>query len=329
MPPDYAARAANDDTIGPDDFPEGDADTVATAERVHPGTGEPGTPVPMTVNPDGTATGEIQGETVVITDEEVESLRRQVKSLQTELDQFRERRSHEQELLSERDAAMHAIESAKNQVAAEKQNLAKVEEEIAALLRSPMPIPWNDTPIGQMAADRDAPALPKDVAQEAPPAWSAELPPVDPSLVRLAENEPNAPTLDAIAGLVCMGSVMEGEKRKPPTVVLYDRPYLVSHAWSGDSASRFNCIPLFTKDEWAQLYEDDFGRAVADFDQSDEAKARRQEGGPWCGLVVKIGRTTHVVGPQVVAMQLVYEVAVPESADDTDSDAPDDTNADE
>lgn len=344
MPPrDHAARAANDDTIGPDDFVARDAGEVVTDEQEHPGFADVGEPILMTPQADGTASGEITADTVVITDEEAETLREEnatlthaLKLLRAELDNFKFRRDKEQELLSERDAALHAIESAKNNVAAEKQNLAKVEEEIAKLLRSPMPVLWKDTPIGQFvssAPEHQAPALPEAVTAEAPPPWQDVLPAVDPSMVRLVENESDLPSLESLEALVCMASIMEGEKRKPPTVMLFNRPYVVTAGWNrppwdaqpGESIpTRYNCVPLFTKEEWAQLYEDAYGRAVADFDQSDEAKARRKNGGPWCGLVVKIGRSTHVVGPQEAGMHLVYETTAP-AADD----APEDDDTDD
>lgn len=71
---------------------------------------------------------------------------------------------------------------------------------------------------------------------------------------------------------------------------------------------KFLLLPIFSIDEWQQLCEKDFGRAVDGFDQNNEAKARRTAGGPDCGRIVKVGRKKGVVAPMKNAIAVLADV---------------------
>lgn len=233
-------------------------------------------------------------------------LERELAQVKAQLRAFEERREKEADLLSQRDAALASIEAAKNRVAAHKQELAEVEEHIASLLREPMPKPFEETPIGKAIAAASDPAQPG--------AWESMLPAVAPESVRLltAAAGDELPTVDAICAAILPAQAMEGENRKiksTQTVQVYGTPWIVTAIWKDESTGsmRANVVRLYTKDEWAQLHEAMFGRCVPDFDQSEDAGEQRKQGGPWCGLVVKVGRAVFVVGPQKDALHLVYD----------------------
>jgi len=224
----------------------------------------------------------------------------EVASLKERIVLFEGRREKEQSLLSQRDASIHAIEGAKARVAAEKQGLAEIEEQIAALLREPLPVPFGETPIGKAIDDAKASATP----------WESVLPSVSPEQVRIldASAGEELPTVDALASALLTDTEMAGEVRKVKTVMVYGTPWIVTHYWwdGKKGLARANTVRLYTKDEWSQLHEAQFGRAVQVFDQTDEAKSQRQFGGIYCGLVVKVGKKSYVVGPQKDALHLAY-----------------------
>ncbi len=325
---DTAALAANDDT-----HVKSLGDHLDAAAQTSPGTGEPMTEIKMEVQPDGTATGTADNtpaDTIPTNPDlppEIPSaaearLSRRVAELEDRLRWFEERREKEQALLARRDSALAAIEGAKARVLSYKGELAEAEEEIAALLKEPIPMGFEQTPIGQAIAEaaQSAPAAP------APPevqAWESLLPPVQPEAVKLldAAAGDELPTVDALCGALLAPQAMQGEKRTiKQSVHVYGTPWIVSHLWKDEAtgACRANVLRLYTKDEWSQSCEAQFGRAVQDFDQSDEAKAQRQTGGEWCGLVVKVSRKVYVVGPQKDALHLAY--LPPEPAAETITD---------
>lgn len=239
-------------------------------------------------------------------------------ALKDRLRYFEERRAKEQGLLAQRDSALAAIEGAKARVQSCKGELAEVEEEIAALLKSPVPMAFEATPIGQAIAEAeqeddedDEPAAPAAPEPPPVPAWESLLPAVSPEAVKLldAAAGDELPTVDALCGALLAPQAMMGGKRVlKQSVQVYGTPWIVTHLWKDEAsgACRANVVRLYTKDEWQQSCEAKFGRAVGDFDQSDEAKAQRQTGGEWCGLVVKVGRKVYVVGPQADALHLAY-----------------------
>lgn len=92
--------------------------------------------------------------------------------------------------------------------------------------------------------------------------------------------------------------------------------YLIRESSSDDK--RWFAQPVHTKDEWQQLCEATYGRAIEDFDQSDEAKDTRQKGGPDCGRVVKAGRAKAVLGPESMGLVIVVEHP-PEQATESDA----------
>jgi hypothetical protein len=85
---------------------------------------------------------------------------------------------------------------------------------------------------------------------------------------------------------------------------------------SDPAETRFFAVRVYSLDEWAQLHEAEFGRAVKGFDQNDEAKQQRQTGGTNCGMVVKVGRRTGVLGPEREGLVLVVPAPADEPAVD-------------
>lgn len=251
---------------------------------------------------DGQVPAEAAPEIEAKTDDDPAALRARIVALEDELRGHRDLRAQEQDLLSRRNAALHAIEGAKARLTSEKKGLAEVEEQIAALLAQ--------GPGVQTTLFAEEPAAP---APALTPAWADILPAVPPEQVRVVEASAGAelPTVDAVVSALVSPQAMSGEKRAPAHVEAYGAPWLVSALWQeeGTGAVRANILRCYTKDEYSQLHEARFGRAVADFDQSDDARDLRQLGGPWCGLVVKLGRKTYVVGPQTDALHLVYQPA--------------------
>jgi hypothetical protein len=246
---------------------------------------------------------------------EIQVLREALDSALVEVDFFRNRKKKEEQLISRRNSCLYGIEEAKNSLASKKKALAEVEEEIAALLQQDTK-PWSETPIGKDVSkakeEATAPA-PEKAPEKAPeaPEWQSVLPPVDPSAVRVINDtkEGELPNLDAILNGLITDQEMQGEKRSTKkAITCYGSLWLVTQVWSGqDGSVRANVVGLFTKDEWNQIFTEEYGRPVDDFDQSPEAKDQRQKGGKWCGLVVKVGKKVYVVGPQKSAMQLVHE----------------------
>lgn len=103
-------------------------------------------------------------------------------------------------------------------------------------------------------------------------------------------------TPDDLANALAANRIQPSEKPQPVTAVhLYEAPYLVIDGMEGGP---FLLVRLLTKDEWATLHEEKYGRCVIGFDQTDEAKDQRQLGGEHCGLVVKVGRKQLVIGPR-------------------------------
>jgi hypothetical protein len=232
---------------------------------------------------------------------EVDTLKVRIQSLEDELRAHHEHRAKEQELVQERSAAIHRLESAKNAVAACKGDLSDIEARIAALITKGA--------AGVQTSLFPEAGEPVDVAP-----WEQVLPKVLDDSVRILDPaDPELPKMAAVSLALLADEVMRAEKRQiPATVTAYGRAYIVTDLWKNDAgAMRANVVPLYTKDEWQQLAEDKFGRAVEGFDQSDEAKEHRTRGGRWCGLVVRTGRKVWVVGPQEHALHFVHQPAEP------------------
>jgi hypothetical protein len=322
MKPDTAALAANDDTHVKSVGEHLDQAAANVQEQTPPAAGEPAqSPDTPSQSPaagpvDGTSAGEIAPAPEPppeIPSAKEEAQAREIAALQERLRMFEERREKEQTLLSQRDSALHAIEGAKARAAAEKKGLAEVEEEIAALLKEPMPMPlrFESTPIGQAIEEAKQEPATAPPAPPASPAWETLLPPVTEDRVRMLDTAAGdeLPTVDALCAALLKPEAMAGEKRAlKQTVQVYGTPWLVTHLWKDEASGglRANVLRLYTKDEWQQTHEAKLGRAVQDFDQNDEAKVQRQVGGEWCGLVVKVGRKVWVVGPQSDALHLAY-----------------------
>lgn len=66
---------------------------------------------------------------------------------------------------------------------------------------------------------------------------------------------------------------------------------------------------VLSKDEYQQLHEKQFGMAVHGFDQNEEARHHRTQGGEDCGRMVKIGRKLGVMGPESEGLVLLLPAA--------------------
>ena len=291
---DTAALAAKDDTNVPslgDHLDKADATSTGEIKPADPFDAVPVNPEPAPEIP---------------TQREAD-LQRRLTAAEERLRYYEDRRGMEQSLLAERDSAISSIESAKNAKASAQKDLAEAEAKIAALLKSPLPQAFEQTPIGRAISEAQATPAPPVLG------WTKVLPEVPAESVRLLVGiGDELPTVDAILGAELAPQAMEGEKRAlkaAQTVTCYGTPWLVTKLWQDEEmgALRANVVPLLSKDEWQQGHEEKYGRAVADFDQNDESKGLRTRGGTWCGLVVKVGRKAFVVGPQERAMHLAYD----------------------
>lgn len=105
------------------------------------------------------------------------------------------------------------------------------------------------------------------------------------------------------ACLPCNGILQPGENTpKVPTVTWDHRPTLVLDMLADGEGpvagyERWSLLPTYDRDEWANLFAETYGPAIADVDASDEAKAKRVAGGINAGRLVKCGRSKRVVGP--------------------------------
>lgn len=292
MKVDHAAKAANDDTTETPTLGEHldkaqAASDAAAAKAAKKAKGKKTKDVP-----------EVKLDTE-------DALRHELAVLRERLHAFEKRREAEQALLSNRDAILHELEGCKNRTSAKKQELSETEEKIAALLRQPMPTKWEDTPIGRAIGDTKEPTPPPAMP------WKEVLPQISEDRMRMLGDDTKGelPTVDAICGALMDPKAMAGEKRTvAQTVECYGTPNIVTHLWKDPQtgACRAHVVPLCTKDEFQQLHEKKYGRAVKDFDQNDESKVQRQHGGEFCGLMVKANRKTYVVGPQDTALHLAY-----------------------
>ncbi len=113
------------------------------------------------------------------------------------------------------------------------------------------------------------------------------------------------PALEHVGGILPASEKPQTVK----TVDAFERPHLVigwltggggaeSVSWVKEGLSHWYLQPLYTKDEWQQLHEKEFGRALMDFDQNKEAQEQRQRGGVDCGRAVKVGKKLYFVGPR-------------------------------
>lgn len=214
--------------------------------------------------------------------------------------------SQEQQILNEIKAAEATVESKKGALQAAKADLEAAHEALAAHVAGGVQTSFLDAPKMNEVKPGTAPTI--------APEWDKVLPPVDPKGVRVFPSTGCPQQKDVTTGLI-QPETMNAEKRKIENPVMaWGIPWIVSALWIEEKtgASRANLLPLLTKDEWQQINEADYGRAVDGFDQTDDARHLRQKGGPWCGLVVRSGRQVFVVGPQSSAVHIVHPA--PEAA---------------
>lgn len=243
---------------------------------------------------------------------EVEQLRLDVERLTRELRAHQDREAKEKEAAGMVRAAEHELEGAKAHVAAIKEKLAKANQELAAIVMGGAQTSFLEkNPTFENLDDQPS--------SEAEKRWLG---------CKQVEGTKAKVTFDQLDEVcpVALSSMIASEKPLAVDAVnLYgELPFMVAEQYDTAGFRCYACLPLLTKDEWQQLYEAKYGRAVEGFDQSDEAKAQRQLGGDDCGRVVKVGRKKLVVGPKEQALVVCFEidtdpVDAPPADDDSDS----------
>lgn len=231
-----------------------------------------------------------------------------------ELDAYRRRVEREHELANEVAACESTLESAKARVSCAKDDLSMAHDKLAAFVRGDVQTSFIRKDGQRSAYERGLadfdPAKPEMInpfahdpqaadwqrgydeasakAQAArDPAWFANAP-LQMSFVASWMAELLMP--DAALAELKRGKELSVAKH---LVRAYERDYLLAER-SGDA---FLALPLYDRDEWAQLHEAEFGGSVEGTDQTDEARSVRQAGGELCGRVVKVGRKKLVIGP--------------------------------
>ncbi len=256
-------------------------------------------------------------------------LKETIEKQNDELAAFRKRVSTEKDIVSEIKVCESRVESAKSQLSAAKEQLGHAHERLSAFVGGDVQteLPFGDE--GHRTAYEQGYAAydPKlagainpyqndpqksewqrgyEAGEKAKnlPAWAQQKLMV----VRWDPNDgsiklPNRELSDGAKAEIRRGKLLTVSDN---TVREFERDYLVlEHEFD---ASLALCLPLYDKDEWSQLYEDKFGRAVEGVDQSDEAKLHRQTGGEFCGLVVKHGRKKAVIGPMKDGVVIDYNI---------------------
>lgn len=216
-----------------------------------------------------------------------------------ELSAHKKYHEKEQAILREINRAEAAVEARKGALNAAKENLVAAHEALAALVAGGVQTDFIEADKGKKTDD------------ELQSEWAKILPPVPPESVRVFPIK-GCPQQDDVKNSLVLPETMAQEKRKVEALVQgFGVLWIVNALWTEEAtgSTRANLLPAMTKDEWQQLHEADYGRAVDGFDQSDDARDVRQKGGPWCGLAVRHGRQVFVVGPQSSAVHVVHVVS--------------------
>ena len=270
----------------------------------------------------------------------------------------------EKELAEEVRACEHEVEAAKQTVAACKESLAEANKQLAAFVRGDVQPSFLDTPTaptgevtayekGMQAWDpnkadavnpfRDDPqrsdwqrgydaGKAQNPKKEAPQAGGVIFKDAPKAIHKTADEI--GTHIDALDRAMMdenerqeirIGTVLGVAKN---TVSAYEREYLIVMGDGGGPDFQYLALPLYTKDEWQQLYEARFGRCVEGIDQTEDAKAQRQVGGEFCGKVVKLGRKKAVIGPVDDAMCITAVVDDSATTPAADEPEPEDDDQD-
>lgn len=276
----------------------------------------------------------------------------------------------EKELAEEVRACEHEVEAAKQTVAACKESLAEANKKLAAFVRGDVQTSFlgDDSPTaptGEVTAyeqgfrtwdPKKADAINPYPTDPQMSDWArgyeaakAQNPKTEPAAKAGDPVFPGAPkaihkTADEIGtDIDALDRAMMDEPERQEirigtplnvatnTVSAYEREYLVIEGAGDGPDFQYLALPLYTKDEWQQLYEARFGRCVEGIDQTDEAKAQRQTGGEFCGKVVKIGRKKAVIGPvdDALCITAIDDSATTPPAEDEPEDDQDDEDQDD
>jgi hypothetical protein len=240
-----------------------------------------------------------------------------LKRKEDELRAFRRRVDHEHMLVRDVQSCEADVEAAKAEVTAAKERLAESNKKLAAYVAGGVQTSIiEDKPKG----DGHRTAYEQGLGAWAPGKACANPYPADPQRAdwqrgwdekQAAADADTAPewvkrklpghvTNDDPAKLVMPEALRrliqngaEGVSVAPHAMDAFERPYLVTEEHEG----AFLALPLYTKDEWGDLHESNFGRPVDGVDQTTDAAAKRTTGGDLCGRVVKVGRKKFIIGP--------------------------------
>lgn len=230
-----------------------------------------------------------------------------------ELAAHREYALGEQQLLKVIDAKAAAVDSAKGSLNLAKEALKQAHDNLAAhcaggpqangvqqsLLNVPGVMP---------AAAKDGGPLASD--------WKKMLPGVEPDRVVVYDGaDKGMPEQQQVLDAVLLPIVFDGDKRVIDTekaLKIFDHPCIVTACWHDPvlHESRANLTRLYTVKEWVSRFAQTLGQAVEGQDQTEDAKRQRQTEGAWCGLQIRVGNKTMVVGPQSQALHIVHPAPV-------------------
>lgn len=257
---------------------------------------------------------------------EVQRLEARIRQLETENEAFREHVATEKEAAAEVERCKDAVESAKAVVSARKIDLADAHDQLVAVVTGVAPQPKDkaltpDEDTDEIDPDRNYVApLPAPVRTPNDPpaigssdiagrvgAWRARLSIPAEKVVALASVGLTADLCAQMMGPVAHLAPSE-KPQQVSGVEAFQRTWLVLDGYEGGP---WMGVPLYTKDEFGQLHAEEYGNAIVGFDQDKEVRERRQAGGLRCGLVVKIGRKSLVVGPLKDALIFVPDQAAP------------------
>lgn len=279
-----------------------------------------------------TIASETPAPTVVVVDprdEQIRNLKRKLRETRDELAAHQEREEREKELTGDITKASKDVEAAKEVLAGKKAALATAHEQLFLFASG-------DTQTSHPAlkgeddeeGDEDEQGRPAPVVHiPIPPAVAATVQAAQDAVVASLTPKPfeHAVAADQVVpdhGLDLLS--LRGRLRRDLPAA--EKPHQIGPAvfecrgcqWLlrdvNDDETRWFAQRVLSKDEWQQLHEKEFGMCVEGFDQNEEAKHHRTQGGEDNGRVVRVGKKKGVMGPEREGLVLTLPAAVGEAA---------------
>lgn len=352
--PRFVAMADGWDLVGlPPAEGKSIADCMAASEATADKLADPcpdGTPEcpPVVQAVEGTGSETIASETpapsVVVVDErdeQIRSLKRKLRAARDELAAHQEREEREKELTGDITKASKDVEAAKEVLAGKKAALATAHEQLFLFasgdtqtshpaLKGEDDEEGDEDEQGRPAPVMAAPVVAAPAAPVAPAAVAADA---TPAPVKPFEHAVAADQVVPDHGLDLL-SLRARLRRDLPAA---EKPHQIGPAvfecrgcqWLlrdvNDDETRWFAQRVLSKDEWNQLHEKEFGMCVEGFDQNEEAKHHRTQGGEDNGRVVRVGKKKGVMGPEREGLVLTLPAAEVPAPFDAKSAAANDT----